>query len=281
MPQASFLLGNPLYNVGMIRKAQPQDLTAIQALCASDSSRLLFIDGDIVQNGLQTDYQETWIEWEDNDIKGIFLRYHANFVFYFKEALKDIQGFEALFTDKIKMISACKKDVDMMPESIRSRFDFRTLYFCECPILKATPSALHPVAIEVSDVPGIVETMGQISEFAASYAHTTKAERIQSMTERYETNKIHGFIIKEDGKVVAHASTGAETPCGVMVVAVATLPEYRKKGYGRAVVTAITDYALQHGQKPCLFYDNPEAGKIYHDLGYITFDQWCLGSIKS
>jgi len=81
--------------------------------------------------------------------------------------------------------------------------------------------------------------------------------------------------------VVSHASTGVETASGVMVVAVATLPQYRKKGYGRAVVTAITEYALQKGQKPCLFYDNPEAGKIYHDLGYVTFDQWCLGSIKS
>jgi predicted GNAT family acetyltransferase len=280
MPQASFLLGNPLYNVGMIRKAQASDLKAIQALCASDSSRLLFIDGDITQNGLETDYQETWIEIEDQTIRGIFLRYHTNFVFYFKEPLRDITGFEALFTDQIKMISASKKDVDAMPDSIKSRFDFRTMYFCECATLKKQTLTLHPVQATASDSPAIVKLLSSISEFKSNL-HTTEEERTKNMIERYEQNKIHGFIIKEDEQVIAHASTGVETASGVMVVAVATAVDQRKKGYGRAVVYAVTEYALQRGQKPCLFYDNPEAGKIYHDLGYVTFDLWCLGSLKA
>ena len=281
MPQASFLSDNPLYNIPMIRKAKPSDLKAIQALCASDSSRLLFIDGDIVQNGLETDYQETWIEIENESIRGIFLRYHSNFVFYFKEPLKDIQGFEALFTDEIKMVSACKKDVDAMPESIKARFDFRTTYFCECPELKAEAPSIQVQPAHEEDAAAIVELLSSITEFQASQSNTPKEQRISNMAERYRQNKATGFIIKENDQVVAHASTGVETGSGVMVVAVATDPDHRKKGYGRAVVYAITDYALRHGQKPCLFYDNPEAGKIYHDLGYVTFDLWCLGSLKT
>lgn len=280
MPQASFLLVISLYNEGMIHKAQLQDLPAIQALCATDSSRLLFIDGDILQNGLETDYQETWIEEEQGLIKGIFLRYHANFVFYFKEPLQDLQGFEALFTDKIKMISATQKDVDAMPESIRSRFTFRTTYFCECPELKVSALSVVPIQAQAQDAAGIVELLSNITEFTASYAHTPKEERVKNMTERYQQGKVHGYIVKENGKVVAHASTGVETASGVMVVAVATDPKYRNKGYARAVVTALTQDALDKGQKPCLFYDNPDAGKIYHDLGYVTFDRWCLGSLK-
>jgi uncharacterized protein len=280
MPQASFLLGNPLYNVGMIRKAQATDLEAIGALCASDSSRLLFIDGDIAQNGLETDYQETWIEIQDNKIRGIFLRYHTNFVFYFKEPLNDIQGFEALFTDQIKMISACKKDIDAMPESIKARFNFRTMYFCECERLKPQVLTLSPCEATAADALAIVTLLSSISEFKSNL-HTSEEERIKTMRDRYEQHKIHGFIIKENDTVIAHASTGVETSSGVMVVAVATAPDQRKKGYGRAVVYAITEYALQHGQKPCLFYDNPEAGKIYHDLGYVTFDLWGLGSLKA
>ena len=281
MPQASFLLPISLYNGSMIRKAQNSDLPAIQALCSTDSSRLLFIDGDILQNGLETEYQETWIEEENNTIRGIFLRYHANFVFYFKETLHDIQGFEALFTDKIKMISATQKDVDAMPESIRSRFSFRTTYFCECPVLKATPLSVIPNQATAQDALGIVELLSSISEFTASYAHTPKEERVKNMTERYEQHKVHGYIVKDQDRVVAHAATGVETSSGVMVVAVATDPAHRQKGYGRAVVSALTQEALSKGQKPCLFYDNPEAGKIYHDLGYVTFDRWCLGSLKA
>jgi len=280
MPLASFLFDKALYNRSMIRKASKEDLRAIQDLCASDSSRLLFIDGDIAQNGLHTDYQETWIDIENNHIKGIFLRYHANLVFYFKEALSDVEGFEALFDERIKMISACKKHVDQMPQSIKNRFSFRDMYFCECEKLIPQKLTAQPVAVIEDDCIEIVEAIGQIKEFKASGVHESKASRIESMKERYRLNKIHGFILKEAGKIVSHAATGVETKSAVMVVGVFTLPEVRGKGYGRAVVSALTHTALLNGQKPCLFYDNPTAGKIYHDLGYVTFDQWSLGSLK-
>ncbi len=280
MPNASFLFDKALYNRSMIRKARIEDLIAIQDLCASDSSRLLFIDGDIAQNGLHTDYQETWIDIENNQIKGIFLRYHANMVFYFKEALTDLEGFESLFDERIKMISASKKDIDQMPKSVKDRFTFKEMYFCECE--KLIPQTLNVLPIEATanESAQIVEAVSQIAEFQASQVHESKDGRIKSVRERYQLNKVHGFIIKEDDKIVAHAATGVETPSAVMVVGVFTLPKYRNKGYGRAVVSALTEYALKHGQKPCLFYDNPTAGKIYHDIGYVTFDAWCLGSLK-
>ncbi len=280
MPKASFLFDKALYNRSMIRKAHNEDLNAIQALCALDSSRLLFIDGDIAQNGLHTAYQETWIDIENNQIKSIFLRYHANMVIYFKEALTDVEGFESLFDERIKMISAYKKDIDQMPRSVKDRFTFKEMYFCECE--KLIPQTLNvlPSAVTADESAQIVEAIGQIVEFQASQVHESKAERINSMSERYQLNKIHGFIIKEEDKIVAHAATGVETHSAVMVVGVFTLPNHRHKGYGRAVVSALTEYALTHGQKPCLFYDNPKAGKIYLDLGYVHFDAWCLGSLK-
>ncbi|KAF0226990.1 MAG: GNAT family acetyltransferase [Erysipelotrichaceae bacterium] len=264
----------------MIRKAQTHDLKAIQDLCASDSSRLLFIDGDIAQNGLHTSYQDTWVDDVEGKIQGLFLRYHANFVFYMKEACLDHAGFEAILDQRIKMISACQKDIDMMPQYLKERYTFRTLYFCECDQLTNRDEPLNVQEVTVYDCADVVESISQIEEFRSSLAHQTKDERIQSMRERYASQKIHGFIIKEDNQVVAHASTSVETNSGAMIGAVFTLPDYRQKGYGRTVVSAITKYCLSKGQKPCLFYDNPKAGKIYLDLGYKTFDHWCLGSLK-
>jgi len=264
----------------MIRKAKAQDLIAIQELCHLDSSRLLFIDGDIEQNGLETPYQDTWIDVDQDGLRGIFLRYHTNLVFYFKKPCLDIKGFEALFDERIKMISACKAHIEMMPSSVKDRFQFRSMYFCECDELVNQDIKIETTKASMKDVEGIIDSMSQIIEFEASNVHESKEERVQSLKERYELGKVHGFILKDNDKVIAHASTGVETKSAVMVGGVFTLPEYRTKGYGRAVVTALTEYALSKGQKPCLFYDNPQAGKIYHDLGYKTFDMWCLGSLK-
>jgi len=264
----------------MIRKARTEDLKAIQDLCSADSSRLLFIDGDIAQNGLHTSYQDTWVDQVDGSIQGLFLRYHTNFVFYMKQACTDHAGFEAVLDERIKLISACQKDIDMMPQHLKDKYSFRTLYFCECKQLTNLYETLSVEEITVDDCADVVESIMQIEEFRSSLAHQTKAERTESMRDRYATHKIHGFIIKEDQKVVAHASTSVETSSGAMIGGVFTLPEYRQRGYGRAVVSAITKYCLAKGQTPCLFYDNPKAGKIYLDLGYKTFDYWCLGSLK-
>lgn len=262
----------------MIRKATSHDLKDIQAICASDSSRLLFIDGDIAQNGLETDYQETWIDRNGDRITGIFLRYHTNFVFALKDTLDDVKGFEALIDERIHLVSSTQKDIDQLPDSVKSQFKFRSLYFCECKALKKDTSGIIPQFATEEDSEGIVDLLMGIEEFRESLSHTTRADRIQTTRQRFLEDKIHSFIIKENGKVVAHASTSAESKTGAMVVAVATHPEFRKKGYGRAVVSALTDYVLKQGKTPCLFYDNPEAGKIYHDLGYVTFDKWCMGS---
>ncbi len=264
----------------MIRKAQTNDLKAIQDLCALDSSRLLFIDGDIAQNGLHTSYQDTWVDEVEGKIQGLFLRYHANFVFYMKHACLDHAGFEAILDDRIKMISACQKDIDMMPQYLKDKYIFRTMYFCECKQLTQQDESIDVQEVTIEDCSAVVESISQIEEFRSSLAHQTKEERIKNMRERIASHKIHGFIIKEDNKVVAHASTSVETSSGAMVGAVFTLPDYRQKGYGRAVVIAITKYVLLKGQTPCLFYDNPKAGKIYLDCGYKTFDYWCLGSLK-
>jgi len=281
MPRGIFFYGQALYNESMIRKATPQDLPAIEALCATDSSRLLFIDGDIEQNGLETDYQETWIDRHDDRITGIFLRYHTNFVFALKDTLDDIEGFEALIDDRIHMISSTQKDIDKLPQSVKALFEFRTLYFCECKTLNPDRSGIIPEEAGAKDAQGIVELLSMITEFVSSQGHSTQQERTETMKRRFEEGKIRSFVIKEDGKIVAHASTSAESKTGAMVVAVATHPDYRKKGYAKAVVSALTDTVLKQGKTPCLFYDNPEAGKIYHDLGYVTFDLWCMGSKKS
>lgn len=280
MPQASFFLTKALYNKYMIRLAQPDDLKAIQDLCAIDRCCLLFIDGDIAQNGLHTTYQQTWIDVENDEIWGLFLRYHSNLVFYFRKPLNDLHGFDALLDKRIKMISARKKDIDQLPQVIKERFSFRTMYFCACEKLSPHELKFHPRPVKPQDSALIVESLNHIAEFNAMQIQDSKENRINTMVDRITLKKIHGFIVEENQKVIAHAATTVETTSTVMVGAVFTLPEYRNQGYGRAVVYAITKYAMDKGQKPCLFYDNPKAGKIYHDLGYVTFDQWCLGSLK-
>jgi predicted GNAT family acetyltransferase len=102
-------------------------------------------------------------------------------------------------------------------------------------------------------------------------------EREERIRSRFTEEKIHGYLFEIDGEVVAYASTAVETESSAMVASVFCLPEFRGRGYAKQVVWALSDDLLKSGLLPCLFYDNPSAGRIYHSLGYQTFDTWMMG----
>lgn len=61
-----------------------------------------------------------------------------------------------------------------------------------------------------------------------------------------------------------------------MVVGVATAKSYRKQGRVSRCLTTLCSDVMAEGKSLCLFYDNPEAGKIYHRLGFKTIDNWVM-----
>lgn len=78
-----------------------------------------------------------------------------------------------------------------------------------------------------------------------------------------------GAEICRDGHMVSVASTSAENSESAMVAGVATISEYRRKGYASAVIQALCLNCFRRGKKYlCLFYDNPAAGRIYNRIGF-------------
>ena len=61
-----------------------------------------------------------------------------------------------------------------------------------------------------------------------------------------------------------------------MVVGVATREDYRKKGLVSKCMSKLCYDYLKEGKTLCLFYDNPEAGKIYKRLGFKEIEKWIM-----
>lgn len=76
--------------------------------------------------------------------------------------------------------------------------------------------------------------------------------------------------------MVSMASTTAENTFSAMVVGVATLESYKKKGYATACMVKLCDQLLSEGKELCLFYDNPEAGAIYKRIGFEDIGFWMM-----
>jgi RimJ/RimL family protein N-acetyltransferase len=77
--------------------------------------------------------------------------------------------------------------------------------------------------------------------------------------------------VDDTGTPQAMAGAQATTATGVRIGAVYTPPENRRRGYGTAVVSTLSQHMLDLGRRACyLFTDlsNPTSNHIYKEIGY-------------
>ncbi|MGB7594537.1 MAG: GNAT family N-acetyltransferase [Erysipelotrichaceae bacterium] len=260
----------------MLRLAREEDKLPLLTILREDPARAMFIIGDIEQNGLHTDYQTTWIEEADGEYLAVYLKYHSNFVFYLISNRFDPQHLVLLLAaTKCENVNAVKSHYELVSEILGSSIKWRSTFFCACSALVTQPETLDVRKASADDAPKIARSLMRINEFNMEVM--TLQEREERIRSRFKEGKIHGYLLEIDGDVVAYASTAVETGSSAMVASVFCLPEHRGRGYAKQAVWALSDELLKSGRLPCLFYDNPSAGRIYHALGYTTFDTWMMG----
>lgn len=84
------------------------------------------------------------------------------------------------------------------------------------------------------------------------------------------------YYIERNNEPVSSVSTVAETAGAAMIVGVCTKKEYEHQGFATScLIKTISALTAEHKQ-PCLFYDNPAAGRIYERLGFIPIEKWMM-----
>jgi ribosomal protein S18 acetylase RimI-like enzyme len=98
---------------------------------------------------------------------------------------------------------------------------------------------------------------------------------------------LSGFVWEENGRIVGNASLVYQSFKGrkiAMIANVATHPDYRRRGIGRAVTEQAMNHARQKGAQELWLQvrdDNPTAIKIYSDLGFVERARRTTYHIKS
>ena len=69
----------------MLRLANEKDRKEVLEYCLDEPNINLFIIGDIENFGFDKDFQDVWIQYTNESISGIILRYHTNFIVYSKD----------------------------------------------------------------------------------------------------------------------------------------------------------------------------------------------------
>lgn len=90
------------------------------------------------------------------------------------------------------------------------------------------------------------------------------------------------FVVEEPeqgrrpARIASCALLNVEGRDAGLIGGVYTLPDARGKGYAAACTAALSLDLQRDGKLPCLFYENPVAGRVYRRLGFEEVGQWAV-----
>lgn len=257
----------------MIRECSEKDVKEVLEFANERPGENLFIIGDIESFGISSKKTQTWVEETADGMEAIYLRYKRNFVIYSKNQNFDpVEAAALIRAHNIKNINCLKATADVLYPILKDEFDISDCFYC---VLK-NGDQLDAVdgrctVPQKSDAAEITAELSKIGEF-----HLSFKEAEDSVNDYFAQADTLQVIMKIDGKLAGSARTTIQSSTAAMIGSVFTVEEYRNRGVASQVVSSLCRQVLDSGKECVLFYDNPNAGSIYHRLGFKTIDRWCL-----
>lgn len=259
----------------MIRKLTEADRAQTLAFLSVEPAINLFMVGDIEQDGFDKDFQELWGDFNEiGELEGVLLRYNGSYIPYYKTPAFDPLPFvEIIKADLKHMVVSGKENVLNVFQPYFNDYDCKSTYFCELKTSEQLKSTNLPVKVaKPEDASRICELLDEIEEFRASTTTPESLERVICSG----AGRVY-YIETDDGILKNVVQTTAENSMSAMIIGVATRKAYRNQGLMAGSLSKLCrDLIENEGKSLCLFYDNPEAGKIYHNLGFESIDKWTM-----
>lgn len=236
----------------------------------------LFIIGDIEVYGYEQEFQKLWGEFNGSgELIAVLLKFEDNYIPFATEEFNAREFAEIMSNDAtFKMMSGLKEITEKIEPFLNQQYlRKRQTYYAKCTKLKTGTNNVDFSNVQQAlppDAVALVELVNSIPEFSES------TMTIERKIRELKDGSSRSFFIKVDEKMVSTASTAAENSMSAMVVGVATLENYKKKGYATKCMVKLCSQLLREGKELCLFYDNPEAGAIYKRIGFEDIGFWMM-----
>ena len=265
----------------MIRKLTAEDNEKVMALVTPKASINLFIIGDIEMYGYEEDFQEIWGDFENDNLRGILLRYYNDFVIYGEKGY-DAKGFVEIIEgfENHDCLNGELEVLQFVKPYLKNKYKVKELYFAECTKdtlkLSENKELIEKVkCAKPEDTKILAELMCSIEEFTVRDTE----EETERMAKKIRDKAGRVYFIEDaenTEKVLSMSASTAENSKSAMIVGVCTHKEHRNKGYTTAIMSSMLEDLFKEKETVCLFYDNPKAGTIYKRSGFYDIGMYTM-----
>lgn len=226
----------------------------------------LFFIGDIENFGFDSDFQTVYMDEDEEGIHAVYLVYRTNLCMMSYEQKVD-QAFADSLVEKYKIKCINAEESLMKKYSFPLYTDAEDCFFAKMEKENMMCDTSLVERLKEEDAKEIAEL-----EDAVFHSKMT-VEEIQT---NFRTHAARSYGIKADGKLVSVASSTAECSSLAMIVGVCTYADYRDRHYASACITKLANDLIHEGKMLCLFYNKPNAARIYKALGFADIGRWSM-----
>jgi predicted GNAT family acetyltransferase len=250
-----------------MRRARETDREKINAWLYRKKEINLFFIGDIANSGFESKDQKVWLDEDEKGIHALYLLWHSSL---------DIQSYEGRIDEafleelrrKHRIVSIAGERHLIEPLKLEGLPVHTDCRFAALHRMQGDPVTRDAVFLGEEDAEEIAELLKK------SFGENAGSASIIQRTMQEGSGRYVGVLV--NGKVVSTASSSAECDGLAMAVCVCTDPAYRRRGYASECIAFLCENLLAEKKTPCLFYENPEAARIYKKLGFEDIGQWSI-----
>lgn len=250
----------------MLHEMKSTDVTKILEYLRKDIENCIYLYIDIWKYGVANPHMKVWFQEDQGGVNLVIMKYHSSFQIYSHlDKLDTDMIYKQMKENDITMVSAKREIVEQLEPASREGY-FST--FGE--ILRLTNfhsfqcEDIHIEEATEEDAYEIAELICSDEYYQDSY---TVSEFYEQLLDRMKTKMGRSFIIRDNGKIVAHNSTSAETDDVAVAAMLLVKKEYRNTMYGIALEEFIVKKLNKEGKKLFGFSTNRKRRKQFELMG--------------
>ena len=237
-------------DTNMIIKATDADKEKLLEYLSNSVDECLYLYIDISNYSLETKHCNVWYVEAEHGLECVLMRYYDSYQLY-----SHITGYECGELEQIMIDNPCKM--------ISARRDLIEKLSCKLTNYKTSYGVVFDMnrPIKCGDAFDVEwGTESDVEEIAALIqmdedlgGHYSKETLIEQLIDRIMTKTGRSCILREDGAIIAHTATYAETNNIAIVSGTVVHPDYRNTDSFYKITTSIQSKLQQEGKKVYTF----------------------------
>lgn len=255
----------------MIIKCNDNQKKEVLDYIGEEYGKCLYLYIDLVKYGCESEFVKVWKVIGDDGVTMVMLAYHSALHLYSIKLNFDLQEIIPFINEiKPSIICATKPLIEKIKDEL-SKHEYVAEYGH---IGKKTrivpPKDDYTVQIAaLDDINQIAKLLYEDDDIGASY---TFDDLVVQIRERLTQGFVRSFVITQNGKVVAHLGTGAETERLCTISYVITDPNYRGKGLSSSLFGYACRQLENEGKEIFSVYYPENSRRLHHKMG---FEDYC------